>query len=155
MIEDESVDPVVVRRVIPAPRERVFDAWLDASSLARFMTPRPGSTATAQVDARVGGMFRITMIHGEGAVEHRGEYLAIERPARLSFTWISVNTDHRPTVVTVEFLPHRDGTELVLTHERLPPPRTAAHRDGWGAIAGKLAGCLDTPLSRLRERGCS
>lgn len=139
---DECADVVVVRRVIAVPRDRVFDAWLDPSSLARWMSPRPGSTATAEVDRRVGGTFRIVMSHGEGAVEHTGEYLLIERPSRLSFTWISVNTDDRPTVVTVEFLPHGDGTELVLTHRGLPPSRVAAHRNGWGEIVRKLGATL-------------
>jgi uncharacterized protein YndB with AHSA1/START domain len=78
---DEGSDVVVVQRVIAAPREQVFDAWLDPSSLARWMRPRPGSIATAEVDPRVGGTFRIVMIHGEGAVEHTGEYLLIERPS--------------------------------------------------------------------------
>jgi uncharacterized protein YndB with AHSA1/START domain len=139
---DDSADVVVVRRVIGVPREQVFDAWLDPSSLARWMRPSPGSTATAEVDPRVGGTFRIAMIHGEGSVEHTGEYLVIERPSRLSFTWISVNTDHTPTVVTVEFLQHDDGTELVLTHRRLPASRVAAHRNGWREIVRKLDGVL-------------
>jgi uncharacterized protein YndB with AHSA1/START domain len=51
----------------------------------------------------------------------RAEYLAIERPSLLSFTWISRATDHKPTVVTIEFHERGTGTELVLTHRRLPP----------------------------------
>ena len=57
----------------------------------------------------------------DGDVEHRGEYLAIEPPSLLSFTWISKHTDDKPTVVTIEFHERGTGTELVLTHRRLPP----------------------------------
>ena len=138
-------DPVVLRRVVPHPRARVFDAWLDPGSLARWMRPRAESTATAEVDARVGGKFRIVMRHGSDAIEHTGEYLIIERPSRLSFTWVSVNTHGRPTIVTVDFIEHQSGTEIVLTHQGLPPEKRDAHRKGWGEILRKLEEAHDAP----------
>jgi uncharacterized protein YndB with AHSA1/START domain len=136
--DEHAGNLVVVRRVIAAPRERVFAAWLDPAMLAAFM--RPGQTigASADVDPRVGGAFRIVMAHGEGEVEHWGEYLAIEPPSLLSFTWISENTDRLPTVVTIEFHDRNGRTELVLTHRRLPAPRVPPHRGGWGDIVREL-----------------
>ena len=62
----------------------------------------------------------------------------IEPPSLLSFTWISAATDHQPTVVTVELQERRGGTELTLTHRRLPPARLDAHRSGWTDIVRKL-----------------
>jgi uncharacterized protein YndB with AHSA1/START domain len=137
-VEDDSADLVVVRRVVPVPREEVFGAWLDPASLRQWMRPGDVARATAEVDARVGGKFRIVMTHGNRDDEHWGEYLAIEPPSRLSFTWISANTDLQPTVVTVEFLAKGKSTEVVLTHRRLPPARRDAHRNGWGGILRKL-----------------
>jgi uncharacterized protein YndB with AHSA1/START domain len=52
----------------------------------------------------------------------------------LSFTWISNATDHKPTVVTIEFHERGTGTELVLTHRRLAPKAVEAHRQGWTDI---------------------
>ena len=134
--------PVVVRRTIPIPRERVFDAWLDPERLARFM--RPGSTGrtTAKVDARVGGRFRIVMFHANAKVgtEHTGEYLLIERPSRLSFTWRSVNTDEKDTTVTIDFIDRDGATEVVLTHTQLPPKQREIHRKGWSDILSALSG---------------
>ena len=127
-------ETLVVRRVIPAPRERVFRAWLDPASLSQWMRPGRATDATAEVDARVGGRFRIVMIEGPKKYEHTGEYLAIEPPKRLEFTWISQATDHRPTVVTIEFLERDRGTELVLTHRRLPAKQLESHRRGWTDI---------------------
>jgi uncharacterized protein YndB with AHSA1/START domain len=135
---DDRDDIVVVRRVIAAPRERVFAAWLDPAALAAFMRPGDVAGATAEVDARVGGRFRIVMAHGHGEPEHWGEYLAIEPPSLLSFTWISASTDRLPTVVTIEFSDLGSRTELVLTHRRLPPPRVGPHRTGWRDIVRKL-----------------
>ena len=122
------------------PRERVFEAWLDSESLAQWMRPLDFTHATVTVDPRVGGGFRIVM-EGRtdgGDYEHRGEYLAIEPPSLLSFTWISNATDHKPTVVTVEFHERGTGTELVLTHRRLAPKAVDAHREGWTDVVRLL-----------------
>jgi len=137
---EEASKPLVVRRFVPAPRERVFDAWLDPARLARFMRPGRIGRATAEVDGRIGGRFRIVMFHPDRSTgtEHTGEYLLIDRPARLSFTWQSVNTDNRPTTVMIEFLVRDGGTEVVLTHSQLPPDQIDSHRKGWGTIVELL-----------------
>jgi uncharacterized protein YndB with AHSA1/START domain len=133
--QGEAAPVLVVRRRIPVPRERVFEAWLDSASLARWMRPGDCTRAIVTIDPRVGGGFRITMDGPtHGAVEHHGEYLAIEPPSLLSFTWISRHTDSRATVVTVEFFERGTGTELVLTHRQLPPTEVEAHRGGWTDI---------------------
>ena len=129
---------LVVRRVLRVPRERVFAAWLDPTLMARWMCPGDTGSATVELDPRVGGKFRIVMHHGRGDADHSGEYLAIEPPARLSFTWISVNTEYRPTVVTVELFERGAGTEIVLTHRDLPPAKREAHQKGWTDIVAKL-----------------
>jgi uncharacterized protein YndB with AHSA1/START domain len=117
----------------------VFAAWLDPVSLATWMRPGETTGAIVEVDPRVGGRFRILMQNAQGGgYEHQGEYLAIEPPSLLSFTWISAATDLRPTIVTVELHERDGGTELVLTHRRLPPERVEAHRQGWTDIVRLL-----------------
>jgi uncharacterized protein YndB with AHSA1/START domain len=158
-VTDEAAPVLVVRRQMAVPRERVFEAWLDSASLAHWMRPGSFTHATVSVDPRVGGGFRIVMAgrtdggddehrdddeHRGECYEHRGEYLAIEPPSLLSFTWISQATDHQPTVVTIEFHERGAGTELVLTHRRLPPPAVEAHRQGWTDIVR----LLDEALTR-------
>jgi uncharacterized protein YndB with AHSA1/START domain len=138
---------LVVRRLLAAPPERVFAAWLDPASLAEWMCPGGVASACAEVDPRVGGRFRIVMKHGHGTEEHWGEYLAIEPPSRIAFTWISALTDRRPTVVTVDLRERDGGTELILTHRRLPPTQVDAHRRGWTDIVRKL----DEALSAERR----
>jgi uncharacterized protein YndB with AHSA1/START domain len=133
-------DILVVRRILPIPRDQVFAAWLDPKSLAQFMAPRPGWHATAEVDARVGGQFRIVMFFEGKDRPHSGKYLLIDPPRTLSFTWISQSTDMTPSEVTIDFLEHASGTELVLTHRKLPLTAIEAHREGWTAILGMLEG---------------
>jgi uncharacterized protein YndB with AHSA1/START domain len=130
----ESGETLVLRRIIPLPRERVFQAWLDPASLAQWMRPGGATDATAEVDPKVGGRFRIVMIEGAKRFEHTGEYRVINPPERLEFTWISQATDHQPTVVTIDFLERSGATELVLTHRRLPPKQVESHRRGWSDI---------------------
>ena len=138
-------ETLVVRRRLAAPRERVFAAWLDPRSLVQWMRPMGAAEPTVEVDPRVGGRFRIVMRHGGREVEHRGEYLAIEPPARLEFTWISPSTYDRTTIVTVELDERDGGTELVLTHRLLPGTRLDAHRQGWTDIVR----LLDETLARI------
>jgi uncharacterized protein YndB with AHSA1/START domain len=140
--QDDEPPSLVVRRTIPAARERVFDAWLDPKRVAVFMRPGTVGRTTAEIDARVGGRFRIVMYHAEAGpsgVEHVGEYLLIDRPARLSFTWQSVHTDDRPTLVEIEFIERGSSTEVVLTHRRLPSDEVEGHREGWTDILRALA----------------
>jgi uncharacterized protein YndB with AHSA1/START domain len=136
----ESGETLVVRRFIPVPRERVFAAWLDPASLAAWMRPAGTTDVTAEVDPRVGGKFRIVMVQVPAQFEHTGEYLVIEPPRRLSFTWISRATDHRPTTVTIELFERKGGTELVLTHRQLPSSQIESHRSGWSDIMRELQG---------------
>jgi uncharacterized protein YndB with AHSA1/START domain len=141
---DDAANVLVVRRLLPVPRVQAFAAWLDPASLAQWMCPGDVTRARVEVDPRVGGRFRIVMTHGRGDDEHRGEYLAIQPPALLSFTWLSANTDHLPTIVTIEFLERGAGTELILTHRRLPATKVEAHRKGWTDIVRKLEATLAT-----------
>jgi uncharacterized protein YndB with AHSA1/START domain len=144
IVTDEAAPVLVVRRHMAIPRERVFEAWLDSESLAHWMRPADFTHATVSVDPRVGGGFRIVM-EGRtdgGDYEHRGEYLAIEPPSLLSFTWVSKATDYTPTVVTIEFHERGSGTELVLTHQRLPAKSLENHREGWTDILRLLEAAL-------------
>ncbi|HEY8105466.1 MAG TPA: SRPBCC domain-containing protein [Gemmatimonadales bacterium] len=139
---DEPVEALVVRRLLPAPREQVFAAWLDPESVAQWMCPGDITSARVEIDPRVGGKLRIVMMRGQKGIEHWGEYLVIEPPSRLSFTWISEFTDRLPSVVTIELLERGARTELVLTHRRLPDERRDAHRQGWTDIVRKLEAAL-------------
>lgn len=123
---------IVVKRIIPATVDEVFDAWLDADSLSQWMLPGDHRRNTVSVDARVGGAYEIIMHHQDGDKRHYGEYRGIERNRKLVFTWYSDATRHTETLVTVEFIVASDSTEVVLTHERIPDHEAGlAHTRGW------------------------
>jgi uncharacterized protein YndB with AHSA1/START domain len=134
---------VEVKRLLSATPEEAFDAWLDPASIREWMCPGQIVRTTAQVDARVGGRFRIEMEEAGGArFVHDGEYLELRRPHRLAFTWVSAATGHAASRVTVELSPAGKRTQLVLVHEALPGAEAARmHAEGWTRI-----------LERLQER---
>lgn len=141
-----SADVVRIERTIPAPPERVFEAWLDPATIAGWLSPT--GRARAEVDASVGGRFRVVMlgdpgdpVAGDGLV-HTGEYLEIDRFRRLVFTWVSPYTGPEPSRVTVDFEEAGSATRVVLLHEQLPADAVASHRGGWGAILDNLVRLL-------------
>lgn len=139
-----SASPLRIVRVMPASAEEVFDAWVDPESLAVWMAPGSVVRSVVEVDARVGGRFRILMKGPDCDHEHAGEYRVLERPRRLVFTWASEATGGRSTTVSVEIRPLGPGeSELTLTHEGLPDEAaTARHRSGWGDILRNLGEAL-------------
>ena len=134
------VDKLVVRRLIAAPAKDLFDAWLDARAMAVWMKPGDVEHSEVSVDARVGGSFEVVMQTQRGPIPHRGVYEVIDRPRRLVFTWNSPYAGEHGSLVTVDFLARAGGTEVVVTHEKLPTEvAVGQHREGWTEILDSLA----------------
>jgi len=129
-----------VNRVINAPIEKVFDAWLNPQILSRFMLPMPGMPhPRTEVDAREGGRFTIYMEVGEEIIPHSGTYLQLDRPSRLVFSWESpFSTDG--SSVTLDFTAVDSGnTRTELTHVRFIDEETRNnHEAGWENILAVL-----------------
>jgi uncharacterized protein YndB with AHSA1/START domain len=79
---------------------------------------RCGGTATAQIDPRVGGRFHIDMMGQGQTFPHDGEYLRLERPRLIEFTWISKGTNQQRSVVSVEL--RSGGRKLRRVHVMHP-----------------------------------
>ncbi len=138
--QPDTQDRLVIRRLIRAPREDVFAAWTDPESIKHWMCPGDIVTAEAQLDPRVGGSYRIVMKSPTREVDHAGEYLVVEPPSKLVFTWVSNSTGNQPTLVTVELFERGSACELVLTHERFAnADAVMRHKGGWGQIIDRLA----------------
>lgn len=140
---DSETSLTITRRLAASPTD-VFDAWTNAESMRLWMRPGGGADARVTLDVRVGGKYRIDMIGAKGEVyEHTGEYLVIDPPRLLKFTWISAGTEQRASTVTIALRPVGKETELTLTHEGLPTAKaTAGHRRGWTQIVDELEQAL-------------
>ena len=143
---------VVIRRRMPAPRELVFEAWIDPKGIREWMCPGDVVSAEATLDVCVGGSFRVVMRGKDREHVHTGTYRVVERPSKLVFTWSASETPGEMTLVTVELHAHGDECELILTHEGFPKADVArSYESGWGTIADKFAAHLSR-YSQKAER---
>ena len=134
---DLTVD---INKTIHAPIEKVFDAWLNPKMLSKFMMPMPGMPESdVENDAREGGNFTIIMHAGDDKLPHSGEYLEINRPDKLVFTWVSHNSVDNSTV-TLNFTKIDDNkTNISLSHVKFIDEKARSdHEGGWGNILDKL-----------------
>lgn len=141
-------DPFYLRvtRLFDVPAERVFDAFLDPALAGRFMFATPGGEMVrAEIDPRAGGSFVFTDRRDGVDVEHAGEYLEIERPRRIAFSFAVDGDDESYVIIDIVSLP--GGCELMLTHEMDPrwAEYTAQVEQGWSGILDGLAAIIADP----------
>lgn len=135
---------VSVTRRLDASPERVFDAWLDPATAARFLFATPtGEIVRIEIDARVGGGFTIVDRRPDvGDAEHFGTYVEIDRPRRLVFDFAVEAGMKDATRVTVTITPAGEGCELTLTHEGVWDDYAERTEGGWTMILDRLARAL-------------
>ena len=97
---DPAAQAAVVRQRLPAPPDVVFDEWTDAARLAAWMCPRPARCLNVEADPRIGGTLRFDIEEAGTTFRVSGNYLTLERPHRVAFTW-SCSTWPDPTIQTV------------------------------------------------------
>ena len=131
---------LTINRVIRAPRERVFSAWTLPELLTQWWGPGPVSCPEAHVDLREGGDYRLANLERDGSIVWiSGRFELIRAPEEIVYTWNVSIVPGEATLVRVRFLPHPEGTELILTHERFAIEAVRdMHLQGWGGCLDKL-----------------
>jgi uncharacterized protein YndB with AHSA1/START domain len=129
----------MVRRFDASP-ERVFDAWTDPKLAAGWLFTGPDSEShRTEIDLRVGGHWEI--VDRRGGVDYRalGEYLDIERPRRLKFTFGMPQFSDTFTTVAVEIEADGTGARMTLVQEGLQAEAVTPLEQGWAAMFDTLA----------------
>jgi uncharacterized protein YndB with AHSA1/START domain len=113
-----------VERIISAPPDEVFDAWLEPG-----VPGNPWNAAEKFVlDAKVDGLFYWNL----RGISHYGRFTGMERPHRMEHTWVSPNTLGMESTVTVTFEKKGEDTRMTLVHSGLPDTEEAkGHEKGW------------------------
>ena len=147
----EAQRSITLRRLIPARRQQIFDAFRRAEALAQWFTPRPDiSVEVLSFAFAPGGGFRLRYTMPDGLRKLvGGTFDLIEAPERLAFSWIWEAPDPHagiPTRVLVRLLEKGDSTEVVLTHDRLPSEEAGLrHAAGWEGTLDRLDAALSDP----------
>ena len=141
--------PTYIRltKLIKAPREKVYGAWLDPQIRKQWWCATPQYCSNrCEIDPTVGGRYRINMEKDGEEYVTVGQFIELDRPNKLAFTWSWEKPIDgvQDTKVTVELYDTQvDGypaTELVLTHEKLNAPiNRQEHNDGWTGCLQALA----------------
>ena len=149
MRESSSLAMLDIERHFDASREAVFAALTETEKMNQWFYGMPEGKAKVDQEFRVGGAYTVNMYASDGseskcstddACESKhaphGEYLEIDPPNKLVFTWISEGFVDSSTV-TILLEEDGNGTKLILRHE-LPASVAEPHREGWTTCIGHL-----------------
>jgi uncharacterized protein YndB with AHSA1/START domain len=134
---------VRLHRVLTAPPEKVYRAFLDGPALAKWLPPYGFTCTVHHLDARVGGTFRMSFHNFTSGNGHSfgGEYLELVPNERLRYT-DKFEDANLPGVleVTIELKPVSCGTELSIAQSGIPEmiPLEACYL-GWQESLAQLA----------------
>ncbi len=134
---------VRLHRVLRAPAERIYRAFLDPEALVKWMPPHGFTGRVHQLDARVGGAYRMSFTNLSNGQSHAfgGEYLELVPGERIR------NSDRfddpnlpGEMITTVSFTPVSCGTEVSIVQEGIPEviPAEACYL-GWQESLSLLA----------------
>ena len=132
---------VELDRHIAARPEIVFSYFTDPERYRKWQG------VDAELDPRPGGIFRVTMTGRTGVVV-RGQYLEVDPPRRLVYTWGWEQVDGMPegmrlepgtSTVEIDLVPDGDGTLLHMRHRGLPSTDACQfHLEGWSLTLDRL-----------------
>jgi glutathione S-transferase len=154
--KSQTQDPTVkleIRRLIAAPRERMFQAFARQEQMEKWMCRDQPSHAIKYLkfDFRQGGGFELDIRTSSGHIYiQRSTYLEIKPPERIAFTWAlehidptgkKIMEDADESVVRVELLDRGKSTEVALTHEfpAVSEKNRTAYQSGWTGCLAKLS----------------
>lgn len=128
-------------RWMPYPAQRLYRAWTEEFGLW-FADP-----ATVRMEAEEGRPFFFQTEYRAERHSHYGRFLRLVPGKLVEITWMTGKggTEGAETVLTVEFIPEKDGTRVKLAHRGFPHEQARAqHETAWPVVLEqqemKLAG---------------
>lgn len=145
-----ATNTIRLHRVLRAPAERVYRAFLDRAAMAKWLPPH-GFTATVhETDPRVGGRYRMSFTNFTTGLSHAfgGAYTELKPDQLIRYT-DSFEDPNLPgeIQVTVTLRPVSCGTELHITQEGVPAviPAEACYL-GWQESLNQLAHLVEPQI---------
>jgi uncharacterized protein YndB with AHSA1/START domain len=141
---------VRLHRVLRAPPERVYRAFLDADAMVKWLPPHGFTGKVERLDARVGGSYRMSFTNFPSGASHSfgGEYLELVPNERIRHTDRFDDPNLPGTMlVTVSLTKVSCGTDLDIVQEGIPDviPVEACHL-GWQESLTLLAQLVEAEI---------
>lgn len=138
-----STHTITLHRVLRAPPERVYRAFLDPAALAKWFPPNGFTAQVHALQAQVGGSYRMSFTHFASGHTHAfgGEYLELASPSRIRYTSRFDDPNLASPMQTTVVLRAVDcGTDLSVEQAGIPAaiPPDACHL-GWQECLTALA----------------
>ncbi len=118
-----STGTVRLHRVLSAPAERVYRAFLDADALAKWLPPHGFTCRVHHLEPRVGGTYRMTFTNFSSGNGHSfgGEFVELVPNQRIRHT-DRFDDPNLPGVMqtTIDLKPVSVGTDISIVQEGIP-----------------------------------
>ena len=129
---------LTVARVYDAPREEVFEAWIETAKVEKWWGCADTTKVKSEVEPRVGGKYcHLMTIREVGDYPMNAVITEYDPPALLAYELEGMAPGQTMTVRVV-FTEIGDQTEVRLTHDNLPTEMGDMVSAGWTASFGKL-----------------
>lgn len=118
-----STGTVHLHRVLRAPPDRVYRAFVEPSAMVKWLPPHGYTAVVHHMDVRVGGGVRMSFTHFASGQRHSfgGDYLELVPGERLRYTDTFDDPNLPGTMTTtVTLRPVACGTELSIVQEGIP-----------------------------------
>lgn len=140
---------VKITKVLESSIENVWDAWTNSESIKQWLSPEGMTNPEVTNDFMVGGKYRIVMEgrnmpdpNHNGIMAVGGEYLEIEKPHKLVFTWLWENSPaetHTTKIMLLLKEVNNKKTEMTLIHTDFADDTIRNEHDmGWNSTFNKL-----------------
>lgn len=118
-----SANTIRLHRVLRAPVERVYRAFLDPDAMAKWLPPHGFTGKVHEMDARVGGGYRMSFTNFSSGRSHAfgGTYAELKPHERIRYT-DRFDDPNLPgeMEVTIALRKVSSGTELDIVQEGVP-----------------------------------
>jgi len=118
-----STNTVRLHRVLRAPPERIYRAFLNPDAMVKWLPPHGFTAQVHEIDVRVGGRYRMSFTNFSRGQSHSfgGEYLELVPGERIVHT-DSFDDPNLPGEmrVTITFKAVSCGTEMNVVQEGIP-----------------------------------
>jgi len=139
---------IKLHRVLRAPAERVYRAFVDADAMAKWLPPHGFTGKVHQMDARVGGIYKMSFKNFNSGTSHSfgGKFLELVPGERLRYTdaFDDPNLPGQMTT-TVVLKKVSVGTEINVTQEGVPDAIPACYL-GWQESLTLLAQLVEPEI---------